>query len=1089
MGGFLGSTARRWLAAGCLLGSAATAQQGTLAPGFVDEFVFGHLPQVSGFCFGPTGEIWLWQKEGLVWVVRDGLLASQPVLDLREEVGNWGDNGMFGFALDPSFGETGWIYAMYVVDRHHAESFGTPDYDPAFDVSYKETIGRITRYRVDDPFATEPLALAGSRRVLVGETLGTGIPVCASVHGLGSLVFGADGSLLASCGDSAGETPTGTCLADGIIRPAEDVSNYRAQLVDGHNGRVLRLDPRTGDGVPTNPFYDAASPRSGASRTWVLGLRNPFRFTVRPGTGGGSGPFGHPGALYIGDVGEQNMEELDVAFDAGLNFGWPIWEGHGLEPSLSALVLENLDAPNPLNGQTSHGATCSIPFFTFHDLIVPDAIGPGAWSNPCAPTIPIPAGVPKFKHMRPRLAWGHADSYLEPVTFVPGHDADGNPVATTLGASGSGTTGSPFFGNCSLGGAWYEGSAYPEQYHGAYFHLDYGERWIATMRFDGKHAVESVEPFGTDMGQVLALATHPIEGDLYYLDYTGDQGSSIRRITYGGNALPVAVAQASPSTGIEPLRVELDASGSWDPEGGPLTHRWSYGDRTAPSPVDEWERVLHVYPSEDVTPFGRVLTYVAELGGSSHAIVGASDPEVMADGVWADGPIPDGEPYQYDTLHFDPFGTSSKNGVDWLGYGFPSPRTFVGAVFQEGQPHLPDGGWFDTIGVEVRDPATGVWAPVTGLVENVAQPPTPEVPFETVQLFFDPVEGDGIRVVGKPGGTFEYVSVGELRVFAAPPAQGVPASWTPQLRVTDDVGNVGGGSTTVSINSTPPQVTVTSPQEDFTYPVGQVVDVPLTADIVDASQSVGPLDCRWDVTLVHDNHEHPEPALHACGGSFPILPHGELGGDVMFWTVDLTVTNVWGLSTTVSRVLLPEGDCNLNGQDDALDVASGFAEDCNGNGVPDSCDIALGTSADIDGNGVPDECDPLSVDVDSISLLAGGTQHMALDAGPAHASELYFVLGSSGGQEPGFVFDDTLVPLNPLDNYFTLALTYPNVAPLLTTIGFLDGEGRAGAAFSFPFGSNSQFSGLVLHHAFVTFDSLVGSVNFASNAVPLHLVD
>lgn len=48
-------------------------------------------------------------------------------------------------------------------------------------------------------------------------------------------------------------------------------------------------------------------------------------------------------------------------------------------------------------------------------------------------------------------------------------------------------------------------------------------------------------------------------------------------------------------------------------------------------------------------------------------------------------------------------------------------------------------------------------------------------------------------------------------------------------------------------------------------------------------------------------------------------------------------------------------DCNLNGVDDATDIASGDATDCNGNGVPDSCDIQ-NMSGDSNGDGVIDEC-------------------------------------------------------------------------------------------------------------------------------------
>jgi Right handed beta helix region len=68
-------------------------------------------------------------------------------------------------------------------------------------------------------------------------------------------------------------------------------------------------------------------------------------------------------------------------------------------------------------------------------------------------------------------------------------------------------------------------------------------------------------------------------------------------------------------------------------------------------------------------------------------------------------------------------------------------------------------------------------------------------------------------------------------------------------------------------------------------------------------------------------------------------------------------------------------DCNHNGINDVLDVATGrsvdcndnglpdeceftnFGADCNHNGIPDSCDILAGTSQDTDHSGIPDECE------------------------------------------------------------------------------------------------------------------------------------
>ncbi|UCE61514.1 MAG: S8 family serine peptidase [Phycisphaerales bacterium] len=85
------------------------------------------------------------------------------------------------------------------------------------------------------------------------------------------------------------------------------------------------------------------------------------------------------------------------------------------------------------------------------------------------------------------------------------------------------------------------------------------------------------------------------------------------------------------------------------------------------------------------------------------------------------------------------------------------------------------------------------------------------------------------------------------------------------------------------------------------------------------------------------------------------------------------VASLAGLTVTggVLDAVAALGDCNANGIDDAVDIATGASEDCTGNGTPDecepdcndnsiadSCDIAAGTSEDCDGLGTPDECEP-----------------------------------------------------------------------------------------------------------------------------------
>jgi glucose/arabinose dehydrogenase len=97
----------------------------------------------------------------------------------------------------------------------------------------------------------------------------------------------------------------------------------KAQDLDDLRGKIVRINPQTGEGVPGNPWYDASHPRSVRSKVYAFGLRNPFRFTVDPNNG----------TLYVGDVGWTAWDELD-AFPTTFslpardrNGGWPCYEG------------------------------------------------------------------------------------------------------------------------------------------------------------------------------------------------------------------------------------------------------------------------------------------------------------------------------------------------------------------------------------------------------------------------------------------------------------------------------------------------------------------------------------------------------------------------------------------------------------------------------------------------------------------------------------------------------------------------------------------------------------------------------------------
>jgi len=160
--------------------------------------------------------------------------------------------------------------------------------------------------------------------------------------------------------------------------------------------------------------------------------------------------------------------------------------------------------------------------------------------------------------------------------------------------------------------------------------------------------------------------------------------------------------------------------------------------------------------------------------------------------------------------------------------------------------------------------------------------------------------------------------------------------------------------------------------------------------------------------------------------------------------------------------------------------------DCNGNGIDDATDILTATSLDLDGNGQPDECQPFSADTATISLSAGGTQNMVLNAGSAYGFMLYRVFGSFSGTAPGLLFGDIFLPLN-YDGYFEITLFQPKIPSFGNFKSSLDANGQSTASLTVFPGLDPTLAGVTLHHAFIATE-IFGLVHFASNAIPVVLV-
>ncbi|MBT8486679.1 MAG: hypothetical protein HKO59_04305 [Phycisphaerales bacterium] len=536
----------RLLLAASLATCAASAAASAQPAGFVSETIVTGLSEPVGLVFAPNGErLFVWDKIGRVFIVENGVVQPEPLLDLQEEVNTYWTRGLTGFALDPEYETNGYVYLMFTVDWEYYSTGGAPD--PGQLDTNHDTFGRLVRW-TSDPADDFRSVIPGSRWDMIGATHDTGFAVTFASHTQNTIVFADDGTMLLSAGDGASmlEVDTGgprnpccssnTAEADGIVTGKEKIGAFRSQLVDSHGGKILRIDPVTAEGLPNNPYFDPAQPSAPRSRVWALGLRNPYSFAIRPGTGDVDPAAGVPGVLMIGDVGWDQWERLCVSAEGGENFGWPLFEGLIDAGGYPATTTANRDTPNRLYGVGG----CGIDFFAFRDLIVQETLALPTWPNPCDPAQEIPADY-TFMHQRAAMAWRNDRLFPTPLTLVPVFDEDGVAQSLSVTHPDSPVDGFHLKGRATVGGLFYDQDKFPAELRGSLFFADAGNPpgstgWINRARFDDEHRLVEIASFvpGGDLNPT-GLALDPDGYAIYYANHRAAGAGSIERIAVDCN--------------------------------------------------------------------------------------------------------------------------------------------------------------------------------------------------------------------------------------------------------------------------------------------------------------------------------------------------------------------------------------------------------------------------------------------------------------------------------------------------------------------------------------------------------------------------
>ncbi len=291
----------------CPSGAPVALKATSVGTGFNVPLLVTHSPN------DPAKRLFVVERFGKIRIIKNGATLSKPFIDLSKAVvSGQNEQGLLGLAFDPNFETTGRFFVNYIGQNG---GLGTQSVVESYTISSDADVADTT--------SPKPLLTLEDPE---------------SNHNGGMLAFGPDACLYISDGDGGGHDD----------QHSNNGPDGNGQSLSTGLGKILRVDVDHVNKVPKGNVTGATVPW-----IWDFGMRNPWRFSFDRQTGD----------LYIGDVGQDQWEEIDVeARGHGRNnYGWRFIEGKNhCDGDLDTAPLPTT-CPVGATGTAAHPVTDFVP--------------------------------------------------------------------------------------------------------------------------------------------------------------------------------------------------------------------------------------------------------------------------------------------------------------------------------------------------------------------------------------------------------------------------------------------------------------------------------------------------------------------------------------------------------------------------------------------------------------------------------------------------------------------------------------------------------------------------------------------------------